>query len=89
MLDNGSLHIEGVMPGGAKNAYTLPVDVYCFGLSEAVRDTLQTRLSHAGEPGQGGGSSMGERGRAYIHAASRGLLLWLIRGSTRYTANQA
>lgn len=52
MLDSGSLRIEGVMPGGAKNAYTLPLDVYCFGQSEAVRSTLQMRLVYAGTIGR-------------------------------------
>lgn len=36
------------MPGGAKSAYTLPLDVFCFGQSEAVRPTLKSRLGYAG-----------------------------------------
>lgn len=49
LLDDGSLRIEGIMPGGSRSAYTLPLDVYCFGSSEAVRGQLQQRLGWAGE----------------------------------------
>jgi len=48
LLDNGSVRIEGVMPGGSKSSYTLPLDVYCFGTTEAMRSTLQQRLLRAG-----------------------------------------
>lgn len=66
MLDSGSLCIEGVMPGGAKNAYTLPLDVYCFGHSEAVRPLLQQRLGYAG--GSINTSQAFTLARLYMHA---------------------
>ena len=48
------------MPGGSKSAYTLPLDVYCFGASEAVRGTLQQRLGWAGRWGLAYGRRWGD-----------------------------
>lgn len=75
MLDDASLSIEGIMPGGRPSAYTYPVDIYCFGTSRAVAATLTARLARVGlqlhamtmaeataaAAGRGGGGGSGGR----------------------------
>jgi uncharacterized membrane protein YgcG len=48
LMDNGSLRIEGIMPGGAVNTWSLPIDIYCFGSSPAVAPVLQHALIRTG-----------------------------------------
>ena len=48
LMDNGSLRIESIMPGGASNSWSLPIDIYCFGSSPAVGPIVQHALARTG-----------------------------------------
>lgn len=48
MLDDRSLHIEGIMPGGSKSSYTLPITVYAFSSSSTVASLLRRKLNPLG-----------------------------------------
>ena len=49
-MDSDLLRIEGIMPGGSKSTYTLPIDIYAFGSSAAVGETLKRSLLRIGIP---------------------------------------
>lgn len=48
LMDNDMLRVEGIMPGGSKSAYTLPIDVYAFGNSPQVGIALKQKLLRLG-----------------------------------------
>lgn len=49
------------MPGGRINTYNMPIIVYCFGQSQAVRDVVAKRVALAGHR-FGGSDNLGAAG---------------------------
>ncbi|KAI7841955.1 hypothetical protein COHA_004482 [Chlorella ohadii] len=50
LVDQGSLHLEGLVPRGAHNIYKIPIHIYCFGTADN-RQRVVDRLRRAGKIG--------------------------------------
>uniref|UniRef100_A0A383WDF9 Uncharacterized protein n=1 Tax=Tetradesmus obliquus TaxID=3088 RepID=A0A383WDF9_TETOB len=48
MLDADQLRIEGVMPGGSRSTFTMPVTIYCFVSSTDVGVALRRKVASLG-----------------------------------------